>query len=177
MRGKLAEFRLAAEKTLGRHIKVKWVREENLHLTVKFFGEVTGDQIETLENALSEAAGRCNHFEVEVKGAGCFPNIMNARVLWAGVDEKLTGLADAVESAAVREGLAPSDKPFSPHLTLARFGTRPDAGLKDIVNQYSAFSFGRFDVNGMTLFQSRLMPDGPQYTILKNFPLKNIDAN
>lgn len=171
VRSALAEFQQTAAASLDKRSEVRWVRNENLHLTLKFFGEVSEERLDPLEKALQESGNQSASFELEVKGAGCFPNLSNARVLWAGAGNEVTGLAKAVEKSTVSAGFEAADRAFSPHLTLARLGSKPGAALQQIVTRYQDFSFGKFTVTDMILFQSRLRSGGPQYTELKKFPL------
>ena len=152
--------------------KVKWARPENLHLTLKFFGEIEESRLEELLTALSRSMGNREPFSATARGIGVFPENAPPRVLWAGVDdpeEGLKKLAGSIEQETVLAGFPPSDKPFSAHLTLARFPTVPGAGIKDEVLKRENSVFGEIRVRAVSLIQSRLEASGPVYADLKEF--------
>lgn len=136
----------------------KWVDPKNLHLTLKFVGETS--DLEGVTRLLSDIDG--TGFEIGLKGLGSFP-----RVLWVGVaaPPEMARLARRIDEALTPMGIPPEQRPFSPHLTLARvkegripkFDQQPD--------------FGTFPVREFVLYQSRLSPAGPTYIPLHRFPL------
>jgi RNA 2',3'-cyclic 3'-phosphodiesterase len=151
---------------------LKWSRPEGIHMTLQFLGEVPGGRIGAIEQALRQAAASARAFNLGVGGLGAFPNVRRPRVLWVG----LTGDTDAALSlaAAVSANLAPlgfkPDKPFSPHMTIARVreGTSP-AQLAPISRILSLTDDtlpapSTFRVEGISLMQSRLQPGGSAYT-------------
>lgn len=154
--------------------KTVWVDEKNFHFTLKFFGEVGDPMILTLENALGGAAA-IPPFEVTLKSIGAFPAISHPRVVWAGVED-LTGgfirLAEAIEKATLAAGFAAADKPFSPHLTLARLNHTARTGLPKILERYCDAFFGAMTVDHLALVKSTLTPKGPVYDDLHRWPLK-----
>ena len=100
----------------------KWVQEGNFHFTLKFFGEVGDPMIQNLQNAIA-GISTGSPFDITLKSIGAFPSLSHPRVIWAGVEDASGGLArmaKTVEDATLAAGFAASDKPFSPHLTLAR---------------------------------------------------------
>src|SRR5574337_553407 len=104
-------------------VEASWPRPEGIHLTLKFLGEVPESRINEIRNAVAAAAAGMSRFRVEVQGTGAFPNAGKARVVWAGLSgdlEKMNRLQAAVEDALVRIGMEREDRPFKPHLTLAR---------------------------------------------------------
>lgn len=139
----------------------KWVRPEGIHLTLKFLGEIDAAKTERVMAAL---AAPDQPFTLEVKGLGCFPNCKRPRVLWAGVSAppKLLDLAAGVEAAMRRLGFPSEDRPFSPHLTLARIsGSRSQPWIEPAVREASGWSAGRFEVSEYCLFESLLSPGAP----------------
>lgn len=155
----------------------RWTRPEGIHLTLKFLGEITDRQCERVREALGQFGPR-QKFIVEVKGFGFFPDVRRPRVFWAGVEAPpaLEQLAEDVEKAATRLGFAPENRPFKPHLTLARFKEpRPQPALLAALEERTggapeAFSLGRFEVSEFFLYESRLSPEGAQYVKLAQFP-------
>lgn len=148
---------------------VKWVKPENIHLTLKFLGNVDEAKIEKIKNALGEISGREKPFEISLSGLGAFPNLNYPRVVWVGIDkgsseaEKIAGLiADSMEKL----GFPKEERPFSAHLTLGRVKSgRNKAGLKEKISSLSVQPKS-CAVNHITLFQSTLTPAGPIYTPL-----------
>lgn len=155
--------------------EAKWVKPENLHLTLKFFGEVPENDLAALEQALVESVKGKKSFLIQVHGMGCFPNLQRPRVLWAGIKEgaqSLEALAKSVEENSVAAGFAPVDKPFSAHLTLARFTAAPPKDFLVMMENVSARSFGEMKIEKISLIESQLSPSGPRYTTLREFSLE-----
>ncbi len=164
------EFRAAAGRPDSNDLR--WARPEGIHLTLKFLGEISGEQVKSVTAALGRI-GAFRPFEVEVKGLGFFPDARRPRVFWAGVEagETLAELAERVERALEAAGFAPETRPFHPHLTLVRIKTpRPQPGLEALARRYGEASWGRFAVSEFFLFESRLGPSGATYRKVARFP-------
>jgi 2'-5' RNA ligase len=102
---------------------VRWVRLDGLHLTLRFIGPTLEERVAAAVDALNEAAGSHAPFDLRIDGAGAFPDAARPRALWLGVPggaDELIHLAGRLDEALVRGGWPPSDRPFQPHLTLAR---------------------------------------------------------
>lgn len=154
---------------------VRWVPPHNLHLTIRFIGELDEAAGARVGMALAAPLG-VPPFDVVFEGAGVFPPRGAPRVLWIGVErggEGLTRVFDVVESRLRRVGLAPETRPFSPHLTIARFRDRerPDGRRLDDAITSVRVGAGPQPVHSITLYQSRLTPAGPQYSALVSTPL------
>jgi RNA 2',3'-cyclic 3'-phosphodiesterase len=151
---------------------LRWTRPEGLHLTLKFLGEIGTERVAAVIAGL-HALGRFDPFAVEVKGFGYFPDARRPHVLWVGLDgtAALSELAARVETALAALGFAPENRPFKPHLTLARFD-RPHApaALTAAIDNSPVGSFGRFEVSAFFLFESRLQPGGSEYLKVARFP-------
>jgi 2'-5' RNA ligase len=164
--GELA--RRFAARGLGR--AARWVEADNLHLTIRFIGEVAEDRARLIEDAVRPALAT-PAFDLGLGGLGVFPPSGAARVLWVGVTEGLASLVaihDEIEARLERLGEAPEDRPFSAHLTLARFKDLDRAGsdaLRAAIRDVAA-AVGTCRVDRVTLYQSRLAPTGPVYTPL-----------
>lgn len=144
---------------------IRWTRTNGLHLTLKFLGEISADQVQVVIAALRHMRP-FESFTVEVKGFGFFPSARHPRVLWAGIDVPavLRELAAHVDAFLEGVGFAPEEREFRPHLTLARFrNERPDAGLAAALEELSSSSLGSFEVTEYFLFDSRLKPGGAEY--------------
>ncbi|MBZ5546146.1 MAG: RNA 2',3'-cyclic phosphodiesterase [Acidobacteriia bacterium] len=150
----------------------RWTRPEGTHLTLKFLGEISDQQVSQVTVALS-ALPSFPPFVVEVKGFGFFPDARRPGVFWAGVaaPQDLTELARRIEDSMEKLGFARERRAFNPHLTLARFKIpRPQIRLRALVEQQADTSLGRFEVSEFFLFESRLSPHGAEYRQVARFP-------
>jgi len=160
----LKEFRSIAPQ-------VKWVRAENLHVTLKFLGETEPAKLGALQNVLS-AVRSAEPVSLEFRGLGFFPNEKRPRVFWAGMEASanLKSLAAEVDQATHRLGFQMEERPFTPHLTLARFplpGVPPK--LLQESQEKSAQAFGSLRTGEFHLIESKLKPTGAEYTTVQTF--------
>jgi 2'-5' RNA ligase len=152
----------------------RWVRPENWHVTVKFLGRTWPRLVEWVHDGCREAAARVRPFRVDLQGLGVFPRPTRARVLWVGLrdeDGGLHTLAREVEGELSSE--FPTEKrPFSAHLTVARFD--PLVAVGDAADDLSvtAIDTPPFRVGHLTLYRSHLSPRGATYEALERFPLR-----
>jgi RNA 2',3'-cyclic 3'-phosphodiesterase len=151
--------------------QVKWVRAENLHVTLKFLGETEFAKLSALQNVLA-AVRSPEPVTLEFRGLAFFPNEKRPRVLWAGMDASanLKALAADIDQAAHRIGFPLEDRPFTPHLTLARFqspGLPPK--LLQTIQDKSAQAFGSLHTGEFHLIESNLKSTGAEYTTLQAF--------
>ena len=150
---------------------VRWVRPEGIHLTLRFLGNISEGEVARLEPVLAATAAGQAATELVVSGWGTFPNPRRPRVVWVGLpeaEEKLGGVAEALEKNLIGAGFGPADKPWKPHLTLGRVQSSKgmDALLKALAEE-GARDYGRIPADRLTLFQSRLQRGGAVYTVLK----------
>ena len=150
----------------------RWVAEENLHLTLRFIGEVDNLQLDDIGHALARVRGP--EFEMTLDSVGQFESRRQPRVLWVGVapNEPLVRLHDAVESALVRVGLEPEGRKFSPHITLARLKAAPRRKMASFVADHALFRAGPFPVTSFTLFSSFLARNGAIHRVENEYPLR-----
>ncbi|MEQ8357570.1 MAG: RNA 2',3'-cyclic phosphodiesterase [Kiloniellaceae bacterium] len=150
----------------------RWVAPENLHLTLRFIGEVGGHEAEDVDAALSGL--RCKRFSLTLAGVGEFGDGRRLRSVWAGVEpnETLERLQAKVEQAVQRAGLPPEQRRFKPHVTLARFKSHPGDRLMDYFAERSLFRAPAFEVNAFTLFSSFLSHQGAIYSPEAVYPLE-----
>ena len=154
---------------------VKWVEPANLHLTLKFLGEIEENRLAPIQEALGNAVGHRPHFTIHLEGIGAFPRTTSPRVIWVGVHEggqELVALVQAVEQAASGVGFPPEERPFEPHLTIGR--VRSPGGLAGLIKKLQVAEFratSSAPVTRLTLFQSLLSPKGPTYSPLAEVPL------
>lgn len=141
----------------------RWVAEQNLHLTLRFLGELDGNEAGDVDAAL--AGVRMPGFELRLEGVSHFGEGRKLRQLWAGVQANpaLVRLRDKVEQAVIRAGLPPEKRKFKPHVTLARFKSNPGAKLHDFLAEYALFRAEPFKVEGFTLYSSFLSANGAIY--------------
>jgi 2'-5' RNA ligase len=160
----LKEFRAIAPQ-------VKWVRAENLHVTLKFLGETDSAKLGALQNVLSAVCSG-EPVGLEFRGLGFFPNEKRPRVFWAGMEASpnLKTLAADIDQATHRLGYPLEERPFTPHLTLARFqppGIPPK--LLQAIQVKSAQAFGSLRTGEFHLIESKLKPTGAEYTTVQTF--------
>jgi 2'-5' RNA ligase len=155
---------------------VKWVERQNLHITLKFLGDVPEDRIPALSDSVARAAAVHSKFRVSFIGLGAFPNPGKARVVWVGIDRggaELEALAKSVEAETVGSGFPPQDKPFRAHLTIGRVkgDAPPGPELVEAIVGNAQRRFGVMPVETVRVMASKLTPDGPIYTCLAQAPL------
>jgi len=160
-----------------RGIKGKWVPPENIHLTIRFLGEISQEQVEAVGNLLEEGARGRGVFTLSLVGLGAFPNTFRPRVLWVGVKkgtEPLERLHNRLEEGLFRLGFPPDDKAFKPHLTLARF-KNPSLEVRRKVHavcrEMGERSWGEMVVSSLVLYESILSPQGASYRKVREVPL------
>ena len=168
--------RLAQEQSRFRAVAAdaRWTRPEGIHLTLKFLGEISDEQVAQVTKALQQIKS-FEPFSVAAKGFGFFPDARRPRVFWAGLEAPaaLAELAGFVESAMAPLGFPPENRAFSPHLTLARFKVpRPQTKLQELVREQGGAVLGSFAVSEFFLWESQLLPQGAQYRKVLSFPLR-----
>ncbi len=151
---------------------LKWTSSENLHFTLKFFGEVPSSRLADIKQALNQAASQNESFELQLGEAGCFPARGIPRVIWLGVtegDRQLIKLANSINTACFGYGFLKEDRPFSPHLTIARVKN----GSPDFKFFAPGIKFtGKSTVEKFLLIESQLYPTGPVYRQIGQFQLR-----
>ena len=153
--------------------KVTWVPADRLHLTVRFIGEIDDARAAAVGTAL-EPPLNVAPFDLTLAGAGAFPKSGSPRVLWVGVAsgrEELVAAEREISARLARLGIPEEERPYSPHLTLAR--VREPAGLRSarLLDGLTDQSLGTVHVDAITLFHSKLSPKGPTYTPLVRIPM------
>jgi len=169
------EIRLIQSRIKPHLDQVRWVRPENIHMTLKFLGDVERSVIESMSVGMTEVMRSEGPLSFSVGGVGGFPRTERARVVWLGVRgdiERLAVLQSAIEDVANSFGVAREKRSFRPHLTIgrARSGRGMIAGLENVPGRDDAFEAGSFVAEGVTFFQSVLKSDGAMYRELAYFP-------
>lgn len=153
--------------------RVRGVRPENLHVTLKFIGEVAAARLNAIRNALS-AVHALAPLELRFRGLGFFPDAKHPTTLWTGLEApaKLIELAGDIDRALETQGIPREKHAFVPHLTLARFATPVlQEKLRAAIQKNAAREFGSFQAREFHLIESKLKPAGPEYTSFATFPL------
>ena len=168
IRKQLAEY---LERTRSYALEARWARVEGLHVTLKFVGEVSEEIVQKIKGALGNV--KAAPFPVKFEGIGFFPNARSPRVFWAGVDggNELAALATKIDEALGKLGIAREEKPYHPHLTLARASTHPLRGLTPHANATPPH-FGTMTAREFFMYQSKPQRGGSKYTKLERFELE-----
>ncbi len=151
---------------------VRWVPAQNIHLTIKFLGDVSPANLEILTRILKVEVSRYRPFEIKVGGLGAFPSVRRPRVIWIGVEAPptLQALQRSIETETVHLGYPVEERPFSPHLTLGRVAhnATPDEVRKvaDTLVGMKVGDLGTARIDHVRLFRSDLQPGGAVYTPL-----------
>lgn len=155
--------------------EVRWVPDENVHLTVQFLGAVPEERVEAVGAAIAAAAASAGPLLLEVKGAGGFPNSRRPRVVWLGLSgdvEALAALAADLGKRLAPLGFAPEARPFAAHLTLGRArDSRGAPGLGGALAAAAQDDGVTWRATELVLFESHLSPRGPRYEPVRRAPL------
>jgi 2'-5' RNA ligase len=152
--------------------EARWSTREQMHLTLRFIGEVDGREATAVDDALSTISAPC--FQLTLKKVGQFGG-RNPSALWAGVEpnDALFHLERKIESALQRAGLPPETRKFTPHVTLARLKGTPRGRVMDYLTDHALFASPPFDVRGFILYSSQLTPNGSVYRAEKAYQLRS----
>lgn len=157
-------------------LNVRWVKAENIHLTVVFLGNIKTPDLDSIGEKVGYVCTEYRPFDIVVKGVGCFPNGRRPRVLWLGLDgdiERMSQFREDLQRSLRDFGIKEEKRPFRAHLTLGRFRSigRMGSELEEILSNYSAIESPVESLIGLQLFRSDLKPGGAVYTNLKSWPL------
>lgn len=161
----------------SQRFKIRWTKPENIHLTLKFLGNIQHDDIEKIDRAMIESLRKFTPISITAKGIGVFPNLKQPRVIWVGISgcmDVLVGLHQTLSENLEKIGFPKDNRPFKGHLTLGRVKTRPDpkkfiAALQEL----NTFESETYIANTITFFKSDLKSTGPVYTKLSSVFLVN----
>ena len=167
----LASLRRELER--DEHRFVKWVDPGGVHLTLKFLGNIPSRRVTEITEAMKKAAQGLSPFLLEISGLGAFPSLKQPRVVWVGVGgelDKLSTLQQNIDSALAALGFAREERPFVPHLTVARVregASAPERGrFGELVGSAIFDGPYRIEVEAVRLMRSQLTPAGAIYTCL-----------
>ena len=150
----------------------RWQSAEQMHLTLRFIGEVDGAAFAEIGDALGHVES--DAFSLTLEGVGHFPSRGRVRILWAGAapNPALMRLRERTEAAVTGLGFEPDGRNYAPHVTLARFASRvPAHRLQEFVSYHGPFSGGPFAVRSFELFSSHLGAGGAHYAVEASYPL------
>jgi 2'-5' RNA ligase len=161
--------------------RLQWVKPDAIHLTLKFLGDISEEQVSEIRRALSPAIERQSSFALTVGGVSVFPDLRAPRVLWIGVGEmpampgqSVQALAKMIDGVMATLNFAPESKPLRPHLTLARIkagGREVGSALASLGVCSAVISAGTLEVREVALMKSDLQPSGAVYARLFSLPL------
>ena len=149
----------------------RWVASDQLHLTVRFIGEVDGALFLDIKNTLAEVS--ISPFDLQLKGVGHFPPRGAPRVIWVGLEksEALQRLRKKIDTALFKFGVEPEGRKFSPHITLARLKNTPPQKVANFLSGNGLFSQEPFQVADFKLYSSTLTPKGAIHTVEREYSL------
>jgi len=158
-------------------VRASWTREDNLHLTLKFLGNVPVARIPALSSAVGEAAHKIDHFDLGISGCGTFPPNGRPKVLWIGCASmgaqasSLHLLHGALEDRCAAAGFEREPRSFHPHLTIARLRDARDSRALAEDHKQLGFLAQTFTVSGLVVFRSELSSKGSKHTALSRHEL------
>ena len=154
---------------------VKWVGLGNIHLTLKFLGDIEETDLEKISSVLSESCCRFDPITSHLSEIGVFPDLRHPRIVWAGLDDskkEFQSIVEALEEQLAKLGFAKDDHPFKPHITLGR--VKSSANLKNLMQTIQQITFdgkNQQTFEKIILYKSTLTPQGPIYEVLKEFDI------
>jgi len=166
----LSSIRNVQEDLKKCRFPARWVRPENIHLTLKFFGNIDETDMESVVAAMKEYAGGALPMKLSAKGIGVFPSISRPRVIWVGLSGQASALLSfqaGLEKTLEKSGFKKEERSFKGHLTIGRFKDKVSGEkLIEAIGKHKDFIAGDFEAGEMILYKSDLLPGGPVYTEL-----------
>ncbi|MCU0598775.1 MAG: RNA 2',3'-cyclic phosphodiesterase [Desulfobacterales bacterium] len=163
-------LRLVQEKLNSYQFKITWTKPENIHLTMKFLGDIKQERVAPIVSVLESAARDCRPMTLCSQAIGFFPGVRQPRVLWTGISgqtEALAELQGKIDRGLASLNIPREKKPFTGHLTLGRIKGGGNPGMfVDIMKTFQNMKTDPFMVDSVNLYQSNLMPSGPIYSKL-----------
>jgi len=155
---------------------MKWVKVENIHLTVVFTGNIKTEEIKLIGEAIQKVCLKYSPFDIRLKGMGVFPNRRKPRVLWLGLDgdvNRMSLFRDDLQNRLKSFGIKEEKRKFNPHLTLGRFRkpNKRDFPFDELMLKYGDLTSPVCSIHELVLFKSDLKPGGAVYTKLEAWPL------
>jgi 2'-5' RNA ligase len=154
---------------------IKWVDPDNIHITLKFFGETPEHHISAINQALKKAACEISPFKFSIRDTGIFGSSYNPKVIWFGIDprEEIIRLSESILEELEQIGIARDRQNFVPHLTIARIKNIEDKTFfQKVIDKNKEGFIQKEEVKFIHLFESILLPRGPKYSIIDSYALK-----
>ena len=162
------------QKSIDKFGKLKLVKPENVHLTLKFLGDVNENKIDKINKRLSFLKN-INTFTISVRGLGTFPNVKRPRVIWMGTEkgfDEINELQKKIDSSLEDMGFKKENR-FHPHYTIARVKFIAEKEkIEKFLKENTDLIFGEYTVDKIMLMESKLSPKGPRYYTIEEFHLK-----
>jgi 2'-5' RNA ligase len=161
---------------------VRWVNNEKMHLTLKFLGDVSSENISMVERILQSEAAKRPVMEIGIGGIGAFPKARHPRVIWIGIEapSELYDLRRGIEDGVARLGYNYDKYDFTPHLTLGRISRKASAtdvrAVGNVLHDFQVGFIGVARIDAVHLYRSDLHPDGAQYTRLFSASLTDTEG-
>jgi len=169
-------------QTRMKDVPVRWVPVENIHLTLKFLGNVSTANLEILKDILGKVVSSHSECDISVGGIGAFPKPHNPRVIWVGMEvpQELVTLQHNIEIETARLGYSREHRPFSPHLSFGRVSRNASAqdvhAIAEVLENYKVGFLGATRLKSVYLYRSDLKPDGAVYTPIYSAPLEEAES-
>jgi 2'-5' RNA ligase len=168
---------LVSEDLRRSGLNAKWVKVDNIHLTVVFMGDIKEEVIQAIKEEVKTVCLGFPPFKISLDGIGVFPNTRRPRVLWLGLEgeiERISSLRDGLQEHLKPFGIKEEKRPFKPHLTLGRFRKQNRGGsqLDEIINRYRELEGPLCRVEELIMFKSELRSQGAIYTKMDSWKLK-----
>jgi len=157
---------------------IRWVKQGNIHLTLKFLGDISETDIEFLAKSLAHEASQVDQFSISFTNLGIFPNPKKPRIIWIGINSpaSLGEFQSKIEALTSRNGIQIEPRPFSPHITLGRIAKNHSMlNIENLIVDIGSINVSDIDmvnICAIKIFKSDLKPDGPVYTAIHNIPLE-----
>ncbi|NOX47660.1 MAG: RNA 2',3'-cyclic phosphodiesterase [Chlorobi bacterium] len=161
-------------KTNLRNEKIKWVNIDNIHITLKFFGETPDEIIPDISKKLNAIAALHSNFTLDIRDIGVFGSSYKPRVIWFGIeeDEALLNLSKEVLNEMDKLGFKQDRQNFVPHLTIGRIKFIEDKKrFQQVIDKCESTEIQKQEILGFNLYESILKPQGPEYSIIESFSL------
>ena len=173
----VAAIRKVQDQIKSSGVKIRWVRPENIHLTLKFLGDINERDIDQIHTAMIDAVKGYSPISLSGKGVGVFPNLRRPKVMWVGLggeSGRLIQLQETLDSQLKKIGFSKEKRAFKGHLTMGRVKGRIDTKkLTATLQEMSEFESEPFSAGEIVLFQSDLRPSGAVYIRRKGSGLHN----
>ena len=169
-----SEQRILRGKCEEAGVTVKWVPPQNMHLTMRFLGEITEPMIQAVKDIVEQVTRSFPPFEMETAGLGVFPDTRNPRVIWAGIhsdDSQLERLYAALSKVLEEKGFKADSRPFKSHVTIGRIKSDDAAAVIGCLEESDNVVFGHSKIRDLVCYRSTLHATGADYQLLWSLPL------